>query len=307
MRAIWAGNTPYSKFLISVGIILVSAVLFTLLSMLAASVIYGVSMDELQLMMQQFTDPNALPIMKMVQVFSAIGTFVLPPFVLAYLFSERPSTFLSLDRSPGFSSYLLVAAIIIVATPLINYLGEINSHLHLPQSLKGVEEWMRGAEEKASDLTKAFLKMDNLPDLFLNLFMIALLPAMGEELLFRGVIQRLFGQWMKNIHAAIWITAILFSAMHVQFYGFLPRMVLGAMLGYMLAWSGSLWLPVTAHFINNAAAVLFTYLFQHGLMATDPDKVGTGNDVMAVIASFVITVILFGILYRRERVSPLSP
>src|SRR5207344_1198984 len=96
--------------------------------------------------------------------------------------------------------------------------------------------------------------------LAINLFIIAFLPALGEELFFRGMMQKLFSQLTKNNHLAIIITSIIFSAIHLQFYGFLPRMVLGIFLGYLLVWSGSLWLPILAHFVNNASAVLFTFL-----------------------------------------------
>ena len=142
--------------------------------------------------------------------------------------------------------------------------------------------------------------MDTTGDFAFNLIMIGLLPAIGEELVFRGVVQKIFHQWSRNIHIAIWTTAFVFSAMHMQFYGFLPRMVLGGMLGYMLAWSGSLWLPIFAHFVNNAGAVVFMYLFQKGVTDIDPDKVGTESDWMEVIVSVVLSILLFELLRRRN-------
>ena len=300
-KAIWADNTPYSKFLITVGIILVSAVFFTLLSTILAIAFYGVSMIQLQEMMSDPSQPVTLTILKLVQTFSAIGTFIIPPFILAWLFSVRPLEYLSLDRSTQKNSLFLVAIIMVVATPLVNFLGETNAQMHFPEFLKGVEEWMRDSEKKAAELTKIFLDMKTPGDLFFNLFMIALLPAIGEELVFRGVVQKIFHQWSRNAHVAVWTTAILFSAMHMQFYGFMPRMLLGAMLGYMLVWSGSLWLPILAHFINNAGAVVLTYLFQHNLSSLNPDEVGTGSDFTGAGVSLALTVLLFVILYRRER------
>ena len=300
MKAIWAGNTPYSKFLITVGIILVSAVFFTLLSTILATVFYGVSMIELQQMMQDPSQPATLSILKLVQTFSAIGTFIIPPFILARLFSERPLEYLSLDHKTQKTSLLIATIIMVASTPLVNFLGELNTNMHLPEFLKGVEDWMRDSENKAAELTKVFLDMKTPGDLIFNLFMIALLPALGEELVFRGVVQKIFHQWSRNAHVAVWTTAVLFSAMHMQFYGFLPRMLLGAMLGYMLVWSGSLWLPILAHFINNAAAVVFTYLFQHDLTSINPDEVGTESDFIGLGVSLVITVLLFLMLYRRE-------
>lgn len=303
MKAIWTNNTPYSKFLITVGIILVSAVFFTLLSTIIATAFYGVSMIQLQEMMADPSQPVTLSILKLVQTFSALGTFIIPPFVLAWFFSERPLQYLSLDRSPMKFSMLLATLVIIVSMPFVNFLGEINSNMHLPEFLKSVEDWMHESENKAAELTKVFLDMKTPGDLVFNLFMIALLPAVGEELVFRGVVQKIFHQWSRNSHVAIWTTALLFSAMHMQFYGFLPRMLLGAMLGYMLVWSGSLWLPMIAHFINNGAAVIFTYLFQHELSTINPDEVGTGSNFMVVVVSLVLTVLMFLILYRGELAS----
>ncbi len=300
MKAIWAGNTPYSKFLISVGIILISAVFFTLISTFMATAVYGISVEELQTLMSDLSKPGTISILKMVQTFSALGTFIVPPFLLAWFFSENALAYLSLDKSPRKYSYLLVAGIMVISTPLINFLGELNANMHLPGFLKSVEDWMHESEEQAATLTKAFLEMNTTGDFIVNLFMIALIPAVGEELLFRGIIQKIFHQWSRNAHVAIWTTAILFSAMHMQFYGFLPRMILGGMLGYMLVWSGSLWLPILGHFINNAAAVVFYYLFQHGYTTIDPDAIGTGSDFVSVAVSMVLTAILFVTLYRRS-------
>jgi membrane protease YdiL (CAAX protease family) len=300
MKSIWAGNTPYSKFLITVGIILISAVFFTLLSTVAATFAFDVNMIQLQAMLSDPKNPESLKILKLIQTFSAIGTFIIPPFILAYLFSSQPIEYLALNKQPRKNSYIIIIALMLIATPFINFLGELNSHLHLPSFLKGVEDWMHDAEAKAAELTEAFLIMNSFGDLLFNIFMIALLPAIGEELLFRGIVQKLFHQWTRNAHIAIWLTAILFSAMHMQFYGFLPRMILGVMLGYMLVWSGSLWLPILAHFINNAGAVIFTYMFQHGYTNLDPDKVGTENDFISVLGSIVITFLLFSMLYKKR-------
>jgi membrane protease YdiL (CAAX protease family) len=303
MKAIWAGNTPYSKFLITVGVILIFAIFFTILSSVLATFIYGITMDELQEMMLSPSAPATISILKIVQTFSAVGAFILPAFILAWLFDGRPKSYLSLDKSPRSVSYIIVFVIMILSTPLINFLNEINSHLHLPAFLSGVEDWMRESEERAAELTEAFLDMKSAGDLLFNLFMIALLPAIGEELVFRGVIQKIFHQWSKNIHVAVWTTAILFSAVHMQFYGFLPRMLLGGMLGYMLVWSGSLWLPIVGHFINNAGAVIFTYLYQQEITSINPDEVGTGSDFGSLAISLVITFALFSLLYKRRVVN----
>jgi membrane protease YdiL (CAAX protease family) len=131
--------------------------------------------------------------------------------------------------------------------------------------------------------------------------MIGIIPAIGEELLFRGVIQRIFTEWTKNIHWGIWISAILFSALHLQFYGFVPRAILGAIFGYLLVWSGNLWLPVLAHFINNTVAVIAYYFYGEGILSVDPDKIGTNSEYhIAIIISFLLMVWLFWVFYNFE-------
>ncbi len=278
---------------------MISAVFFTLISTFLASVIYGVDMAQLAILMGELENPSNIAVLKMVQTVSAIGTFIVPPFVLAWLFHPSPLDFLSIRKKPAFSSSVLIIALLFLAVPLINHLGEVNSHFHLPSFLKGMEDWMKASEEQAARLTEAFLIMPTPSDMIMNLFMVAVIPAIGEELLFRGIIQNIFSRWLKNNHVAVWLAAILFSAMHMQFYGFIPRLLLGAMLGYLLVWSGNLWWPIIAHFVNNAAAVIFTYFYQNNMSTFDPDKIGVGYEQMnMVILSIVCTGVLLFFLYK---------
>lgn len=301
LNAIFEGNTAYSKLLMAVGIILISAVFFTLLSVIAASGIYGISLLQVQTMLSEFSDPKAIPVLKFIQIFSTVGTFIIPAAAIAFLFDRKPMSFLSISKIPLGISALLVIIAMIAALPLINYLGEINSRMSLPAFLADVEKWMKESENRAASLTKGLLEMHSVSDMLFNVFMIALLPAIGEELLFRGIIQRLLSDWSKNIHAGIWISAVLFSAMHMQFYGFIPRMLLGALLGYLLVWSGSLWLPIIAHFINNASAVILMYLFKEDMMGIDPDKVGTEGEMSMLLISVLVTGGLLLLVYRNEK------
>jgi hypothetical protein len=176
--------------------------------------------------------------------------------------------------------------------------------------MNGVQTWMQDSEDQADKITKAFLATRSSSDLLLNLFMIGLVPAVGEELLFRGVVQQLFKKLTRNSHAAIWISAAIFSALHVQFFGFLPRMVLGAMFGYMLEWSGTLWLPIIAHFINNSTAVIAYYLAEKGFISSDIDKVGTPSNGTSylVLISLICLFIFFRMLYlkRENREIPVT-
>jgi len=164
----------------------------------------------------------------------------------------------------------------------------------------GIETWMKNAEEQAGELTEAFLKVETVGGLLFNIFMIAFLPAIGEELLFRGVIQRIFTRWTQNVHWGIWISAILFSALHMQFYGFIPRMLLGVLFGYLLVWSGSMWLPIIAHFINNGVAVVIMYLVDKELLNPELEVIGSTSDSYYLAAVSLVLVIAFMIMIKRQ-------
>lgn len=302
LKAIWEQNSPYSKLLLTVGVILVSTTLFTVIGTAIATAMYGISAEQLPNYLANIsTDPVAVSIMKIIQIASSIGVFIFPALFLAFVFSQDAGGFLKLNRSSTLPVVVLTAAMMLSAIPLINAMGEWNSHMHLPGFLSEVEKWMRDAEDRAAEITEAFMKMETGGDLLINFIMIALLPAIGEELLFRGVIQRVLSDWSRNRHIGIWIAALLFSAMHAQFYGFLPRMLLGALFGYLLVWSGSIWVPILAHLVNNGAAVLFTWFMSKGSVTWNIDTVGAHpEDAMWVIGSLLLTVAFTGLIYRRR-------
>ena len=296
---IWQENTPYLKLLFTVGIVLVSTMAFTFIAMLASTLLFHISIADLQTIITDFENPDAVNILKLIQTLTSFGSFVIPPFVLAYRFSQNTGEYLFLKKNISAVNIFLVIVLMLAAVPLINFLADLNSKMTLPSFLAGLESWMKEKEAAAAGITKKFLEIKSVPELILNLGMIALIPALGEELLFRGIVQRIFSEWTKNSHAGIWISATLFSAMHLQFYGFIPRLLLGVMLGYMLVWSGSLWLPIIAHFFNNASAVIALFLYSKGSIPFDPDKIGTEESTSTyVIFSVLIFFSLLYVFYR---------
>jgi len=170
--------------------------------------------------------------------------------------------------------------------------------MKLPESLKGIEDWMKATETEAANLTGAFIKMDSIGLFLFNLLMIGVLPAIGEEMLFRGLLQRLLRDWFGNIHVAIFMAAFFFSAMHMQFYGFFPRMMLGVIFGYLFYWSGSLWVPIWAHFINNGSVIIFAWLAQHGVIKGDYESFGSSDNLFVILFSAVILGMVLFIIRR---------
>lgn len=285
------------------GFVVVIAFLFTqIIAALLAIPLFGLDKVMGMLSGLDFSDPESLILLKYFQIFQSFGLFIAPPLIVAWLFHENMPEYLSLHRKPLMPAIILVVLLTFVINPFINFTGAINAEMHFPEWMSGVERWMRNAEDTAEKLTKAFLKVDTIGGLLVNLFMIAVLPALGEELLFRGVIQKLFSQITRNNHWGILISAALFSALHMQFYGFIPRLLLGGMFGYLLVWSGTLWLPIIAHFINNAAAVVLLYLIDKGQIDPRIEEFGSGTGEWYVaLFSLVMGVIILAAIRNQKK------
>lgn len=286
-------SRPGTRLLFSGFIVVVVFLITQFLAAIVAVPIFG--FDALTGMIDgiDHTDPESLKFLKFFQISQTIGLFILPPFVVAWFFHADVLEYLSLRRKPTIIMSLMVLLLVLAVSPFINYTGAINAEMHFPESLSRVETWMRNAEDTAEQLVEAFLNVDGIGGLMFNLFMIAVLPAIGEELLFRGVIQKLFTGMSGSHHWGIWLSAALFSALHMQFYGFIPRMLLGGMFGYLLVWSGTLWLPILAHFINNAVAVILMYMADHAIISKEVEEFGSGPEgwiyalVSLVVGGFI--------------------
>lgn len=174
---------------------------------------------------------------------------------------------------------------------------EWNSGITFPA---GFEDWARSYEDRNAELTRFLTEFDSTAQLIVAIVVIAVFPAIGEEFVFRGILQKRFTSLTGNIHVAIWISAALFSAIHLQFYGFVPRMLLGALFGYLYFWSGNLWTAIAAHFMNNAASVLALYAYQQGKFEYDIDK-PEAMPVYAIAVSFVLTAALMYYFYRHHQ------
>ena len=211
---------------------------------------------------------------------------------------ENPFNQMSLNRRLSFKQVLISFFFAVAALPLITMLAEWNKGMEFPSFLASVEEMMRQMEESAKVLTERFLNTSSVGMMFINLFVMAFLPAMCEEMLFRGWLQRILVARV-NYHVAIWVVAFVFSAIHFQFYGFVPRMLIGAALGYLYCYMGSLWSPIIAHFTNNAMAVITAFLSYNGYTSIDFDLIGTGDTWYLSVASVAVCLALIGVVKRK--------
>ena len=227
------------------------------------------------------------------QGLQTIVLFGVTALVGVWITEDRVNPFKQMLLNNGVSLMqgLIAFFFAVSALPIISLLAEWNMGMKLPSFLASFEEMMRQMEESANMLTERFLNTSSVGMMVVNLFVMALLPAVGEEMMFRGWLQRVLGKSV-NYHIAIWVSAFVFSAIHFQFYGFIPRMLIGAALGYLYCYTGSLWAPIIAHFTNNAAAGVFAFLAYNGYTTVNFDLIGTGDTWYLSVASVAVCVAL---------------
>lgn len=303
LKASLENKSPLVQLLISLLLVVGSFAISMFIGTILSFFLFDINLLEASQQLDINSDQVNIGALKFYQSIYSIGMFIIPPFIFAYLASKKIRAYLFLNGKSSLDKYLLAAFAIILSLPLINLLADINSHLQLPEFLSGVENWMRNAEEQAKVATEKFLIMKNVSDLWINLLMIAVIPALGEELLFRGVIQRIFTKMTNNIHWAIVITAFLFAALHMQFFGLLPRMAMGILFGYLLVWTKNLWVPIIAHLANNGLAVIMTYYINKGNLPENIEKIGSEGNfwISGIISLLLISPILFYFFRSRKR------
>lgn len=223
--------------------------------------------------------------------------FILPAIAVAVTVTKRPDRLLCVDRPMEPRMLLLAVLALICSIPAMNALVAWNEGISLPPA---IDNPMRMAEENARAAIKMLMGTGTVMDLVMSLLIVAVLAGFSEEIFFRGALQRLIGSGRVGRHAAIWITAILFSLFHFQILGFIPRVLLGAFFGYLLAWSGTIWLPATIHALNNALVVITEWHVQNhpDSPAGELDDWGVGSPVW-ILASIAATALIITRLARK--------
>ncbi len=290
MRGLLKTKPAINQFLVLFGIILVSLFFVGgIIGNLLAMAISGVKLSDIEdILKTDFNKPGVLTYYRGLQV---VQFFVLciPAFICSWLFSENDKKYLGLKKSSDVSYYLAGIAIILLAIPFANLLGELNKNFPFPSSWA---TWMKAGEEKAAFVQSAMLSEHTITNLLINIVIIAATAGFSEELLFRGVLQRILIKMFKSPWAGIIVAAFLFSAMHMQFYGFLPRFVLGILLGAAYWYSGSLWVSILAHFVYDAA--LITMIYNKPELMNDAAPFGANELLIAgLVSAGLVSIILF--------------
>jgi membrane protease YdiL (CAAX protease family) len=238
---------------------------------LAGAKIFGVDLATVTENLLTGTGNKNIGFVRYLLISQSLSFFIIPAIFILNLLKPVNQKGFMIFKIPMIYEVALVILLAFCIIPITSFMGQLNSGIHLPEWLSGLEKWMIEQEDNADSLIGKLILSDTFWLMLLNLIMIAVLPAIGEELIFRGVFQKIFYRFFRSGHPAIWITSFLFSALHFQFFGFIPRFILGLVFGYLFFWSGTLWFPVIAHFINNAVAVMGTYIKGTEYLNSQPD------------------------------------
>lgn len=234
-----------------------------------------------------------------------ILAFILPAMLAWRIcFKSRPLHAIEADVAP--SGIMIAVAILLyaVAVPALNQIVFWNQEMHLPEMFAGFEEWCREMERLAEQQTEGLLSSKSIGVAVMNILVIGVLTGIGEEFFFRGALQRMLIHCRVNPHAAIWTAAVVFSILHFQFFGFVPRVLLGAFFGYLYWWGGSIWLSAMAHALNNSLVIVSAWCISNGFLSEEFDMFGVAKDSFPVWA--FVSAAAFGIILYcfRARLRP---
>lgn len=300
------GRSERSSFLIILGLLFVGFFIGQFVGAIAALVLAFSNGVGTEVLME---DPNKIydylglgEVLTSQMLYTLVFTFLTPWFYLKVL-AKKPIS--GLSNESGVRPVLVLTTIIgTFCFMIVNaYFIEWNAKVDFPEFMSGFEEWARELEDQLAETTEKFTTFNNFTQFLFGFFVIAVLPGIGEELLFRGVLQNSLHRLTKNAHVAIWVSAFLFAAIHMQFYGLVPRMMLGAVFGYLYVWSGNLWYPIIAHATNNGIAVILTYTAQlngSDLNLDETEALPIGLQVVGVVA-FILFMVFFRNYYLRPK------
>ena len=251
------------------------------------------------------SNPSLIAAYKYMQMVNHAGTFLLSGFIYLFFTDSQRIKRISTGRLPSQPQIWMVLLLIIISTPWISKVYEWNQSFSLSR-WPSVEQWFKQTAQQSEDIMNAFLHQPSVKGTIANFLIIAILPALGEELIFRGILQPLLSEWWKNIHLSILITAVLFSLMHLDIFGFIPRLGLGIMFGYLYYFGATLWLPILAHFLNNSLALVASFLSEKHLTNIPYQEFGSVDNPWVNLLSFIFTIFIFVWFYQARTKTQLT-
>ncbi|GHT68401.1 hypothetical protein AGMMS50239_33380 [Bacteroidia bacterium] len=301
LKGVFKDSGGFVRFILFIGIVIVGGVTGGAASVFLIALKSGFNMEVMTEILANLADYPVY--LREMQFLNQLGFFIFPALLTAYLFSENYKDYLYLNTPFNGSTVFWTILSMIFVLPFLNLITQLNQQLVLPDFLKGVEEYMKTMEEANGKLIESMLRAENIQAIIFNVLIVAVFAAVGEEFIFRGVLQKIFSQMIRNKHIVIWSVAFLFSFIHFQFYGFIPRMLLGAYFGYLLDFTKNLWIPILAHFTNNFLGVILFTIYQDDSKQMEAmDNLGYGNTWWLSILSLVLFAFAFWQVRKQKEV-----
>lgn len=294
-RVILKDSNPALQFVYTLLIFVAAWLVFQVIALLSGALIYKIGFSEIQTVLSDYDNPLFVSFQKYIQAVISTGIFIVGPLVVAFTLSNNIFKFLKVDYFPGGTVTFLVSLVMILSLPMNNYFTYLNNLLDLEGISPSLQNYFEEMEIRAENIYKRFLNVQGIGLLLINILIVAVIPSIGEELLFRGILQKIFIRWTKSTFAGVLITSLTFAFLHLQFLSVLPRFVLGMVLGYMFVWTKSLWMPIIAHFVNNALAVIYYYAIYNGMIGDGIEHIGQPDyaPVYAMLSIVIVILLLF--------------
>ncbi|MDR1631826.1 MAG: CPBP family intramembrane metalloprotease [Dysgonamonadaceae bacterium] len=292
LRGVFKDSGGIVQFILFVGIVIIGTVAGSVASAFLIALKSGFNLETINEIMANIADYPVY--LREIQFLGQLGTFIFPALLTAYLFGENYKEYLYLNTPFNGSMVFWTILSVIFIFPFLNLITQLNQQMVFPDFLKEVEDYIKSTEEANTRLIKSVLRAENIQAVIFNILIVAVFAAVGEEFLFRGTLQRIFGTMIRNKHIVIWSVAVIFSFIHFQFYGFIPRLLLGAYFGYLLYFTKNLWIPIIAHFIHNfIGIVLFTLYPEDSKQMETVDALGYGDTWWLSAVSLLLFIYAF--------------
>ncbi len=281
-----------SRLFIAFGVLLINLFLFSIIAEYTCTFFYQISISEfLSTINLAKPNTNEINALRLFQGLVSIGTFIFSSLILALIFKQKPLEYLGLRHFPNRIYLLLVPCLLLISMPLLSWLIELNGQLTLPSFMAGVENTLKAIEAKNEKMYAIMLTMTSYDHLIANIFVMALIPAIGEELFCRGVLLNIYYDYSGKFIKSVIIVALIFTLFHMQVYKFIPMMALAILLGLLIGWTQSIWASILFHFLNNTMAVIGSYYNQKGIKNFMTDNHEHVPYVLTLF-SFLLTVAL---------------
>ncbi len=277
--------TPFSVLAICMGLFIGGNLVGSAL-MLGLAAAEGLDFNAVIKSLSENSPIGTRNFMRAVMLINHLFSFIIPSILTGWIvYKNNLFGYFKLTKAPTLRIVILGFVFLVVSIPLVQYAYQLNKMLPLP-------EWMMDMESSTGNILEAIISKENFYEVIINILLIAVIPGIGEELMFRGLIQQQFGRLLQNEHLTVWLAAAFFSAIHMQFQGFLARLILGALLGYLLVWSRNLWVPMIVHFLNNGLQVIMIYVMN--IKPSEMDKIEQGEKIHWTmgVASLMLVLIV---------------